>query len=124
MLAYTSRDDGVFPVLDLSGKLLDDFLRLQGLPSLALLIGEGILLLPLLEVVEPSLPWRVLNQGDEGSHALNDVADDWNRGVYNLVDVLGLDLEVNDTAATLEGSCSGGRSECYALQNKLAQNFR
>lgn len=114
MLAYASCDDGVFPILNLGGELLDNFLWFQGLARLALLKSERILLLPLLEVMEPRLPWRVLDQGDEGGHAFNDVADNRDGGVDNLVNVLRLDLEVNDTTATLEGSRSCGWGERYA----------
>ena len=111
MLTNTGRDDDIVLVrFGLSVQLLDDLLRLHlfTVLRLALDIRERILLLPRFDILEPGRALRVLNHGKESRQVRRDVAKNGDGRFDDLVDVFGLDLEVDDTAPTLSG-CGASR---------------
>lgn len=112
MLTNTGSDDSVLLLVSyLALELLDDFLRLHQLTGLALHVGERIFLLPALDVFEPLLARRMLNQRNKCRKILDDISNDWNGGVDDLVDILGLNFEVDDATFPNLSSSPCGRCE-------------
>lgn len=94
-----------------SVELDDDLLGLEFLTLLGRLEREGILVLPALNLGEPVGPGSGLDLGNERLQAGDDVAENGDGGLDDLVDVLGHDLEVDDSTSTGERGSSGGRGE-------------
>jgi hypothetical protein len=93
----------------LNVELLDNLLRLQLLALLRWGVGEWEVLLVGLDLVEPLGSVDRLELGYELGERCNDVTENGDLSLDDLVDVLGLDLEMNDTTSSLEGSGLGGR---------------
>lgn len=123
MLSDSRRNDHVLLSVTLGPivQRLDDFLRFHQV-SLCRVRGsvrERVVGLPLLDLVEPFLAFERLfgEEREELGEGFVDVSRDRNVRVDDLVDVLGLNLEVDDTSSTLSGGslrsgskgCSGER---------------
>lgn len=94
-----------------SVELDDDLLGLELLTLLGRLEREGVLVLPALDLREPVGPGSALDLGNERLQTGDDVAKDGDGGLDDLVDVLGHNLEVDDSTGTGERGSSSGRGE-------------
>lgn len=109
MLTYTGCDDSlVFYVFGLLAKLADNGLRLdhrtRGLP----LKIERELFLPLVDLREPfGALGNFVDIGYEKGKIFGDITFNGFSSLYDFVDVLGQNLEVNDTTTTLRCSKLG-----------------
>lgn len=116
MLADTGSDVGVvFSVSTQLAELLDESLGLDETSAIgALIVGKGPLLLPGVDLAEPLLAilhGSNLEVGDELSQVGANIALNGLGSLDDLVNVLGHDLEVDDTTATLGSSSLGTRGE-------------
>lgn len=115
MLSNSSRNDDISLLVSrLHIELLNHLLRLHFLlPRRALVVCERIFGLPFSDIAKPRLARGGADERDEGAEVLGDVAEDRDASVDDFVDVFGLDLEVDDSAAFLGRCCSSSGGECY-----------
>ena len=116
MLADTGGDvGGVLAALGELAELLNEGLGLDQTGALsALVVGKRPLSLPGVDLVEPLLAighGLSLNLGNEELDVSGNITLDSLGGLDNLVDVLGENLEVDDTTTALVSGSLGGRSE-------------
>lgn len=97
--------------LGLAVQLSDDLLGLELLALLAGHEGERVSLLVGLAPVDPCASVDLLDLGNELAERSNDVAQDRQVGLDDLVDVLRLDLEVDDTTGAVERGSAGSGSK-------------
>lgn len=121
MLADAGGDVGVvLAALGELAELFDEGLGLDQAGALgALVVGKGPLGLPLVDLAEPLLAighGLGLDLGDEELDVGGNVTLDGLGGLDDLVDVLGQNLEVDDTTAALVGGCLGGGSELVEVE--------
>lgn len=96
-------------------ELPNDLLRLELLTLLRWGVGKGELLLVVFDPVDPLGPVSRLELRDKLAKRGDDIAQDGDLGFDDLVDVLGLDLKVNDTASALERGRLGSGGESWGL---------
>lgn len=121
MLADTGGDVGVvLAALDELAELLDEGLRLDQTGALgALVVGKGPLGLPLVDLAEPLLAighGLGLNLGNEELDVGGNITLDSLGSLDDLVDVLGKNLEVDDTTTTLGGGSLGSGSKLVEVK--------
>jgi hypothetical protein len=93
----------------LNVELLYNLLRLQLLALLRWGVGEWEVLLVGLDLVEPFRSVDRLELGNELGQGCDNITENGDLGLDDLVDVLGLDFEMNDTTSSLKGSGLGSR---------------
>jgi hypothetical protein len=74
-------------------------------------VCEWVFLLVALDLVDPFCSVDGFELGYELGERSDYVSENRNLGLNDLVDVLGLNLEVNDTTSSLKSGCFGGRCE-------------
>lgn len=121
MLADTGGDvGGILAALGELAELLDEGLGLDQTGALgALVVGKGPLGLPRVDLVEPLLAigdGLGLNLGNEELDVGGNITLDSLGSLDDLVDVLGENLEVDDTTTALVGGSLGGRSELVEVK--------
>ena len=112
MLTDTCAHDHI--LLSVGGQfvqLLDHLLRLHTLTRDAWLISEGVCLLPFPDVRKPRLTRGRFDEGNKGCKVVDDISNHGDGGLYNLIDILGLNLEMNDAALALCSGRTSSRSE-------------
>jgi hypothetical protein len=105
-------DDVLLAVGGLVGDLLNDGLGLDhGTGGLALVV-EGVALLPVGDLGEPlRAGLDSFDVGEEESQVVGNISLNGLGSLDDLVDVLGHDLEVDNSSTSLSGGSLGGRSE-------------
>lgn len=113
VLTNTGSDDGILTdVLSEFAELVDDGLGLDQAVRALLFVGPREALLPVIDLLEPLRTLRnSVDVGDQSSKVRRNVTLDSLGGLDDLVDVLGHDLEVNDTTASLSSSSVGSGSK-------------
>lgn len=109
MLAYTSCDDSLMLyVLGLLAKLTDDGLRLDHRAWGLLFIVEGELFFPFINLREPLGAFgNFVYMRYEKGKVFGDITFDSLSSLNDFVDILGQNLEVNNTTTTFRGGNLG-----------------
>lgn len=113
MLTYTGCDDSLMLyVLGLLTKLTDDGLRFDHRARSLPFIVEREPFLPFIDLRKPfGAVGNFVDMGHEKGEVFGDITFDSLSSLDDLVDVLGQNLEVNDTTTTFRGSKLGLWSE-------------